>query len=347
MVIDSREWGPQRTGRPPVWASCMHCGARGDPAGLGFQRRGSYTYCLACGRSAISWETARLRFFLGTHEPSWLWRYPYSLFVSHRRLARLRGFQEAWMPWALDSGGFSELSLFGEWRTTPAAYIAAVRRYQAEIGRLVWAAPQDWMCEPSMLAETGLSVAEHQKRTVASLLELRELAPDLPFIPVLQGWTRDDYLRCVDLYDHAGVDLTAEGLVGLRSVCRRQATREAAELVAELAGLGLPLHGFGVKVSGLQVYGDLLASVDSMAWSYQARREQIRHPGCRHQSCNNCVRQAGLWLMFEVEPRIDPALFDLPQLYPKGRHAADRQHVQLGLPSGGSLAEAGAATAAV
>jgi O-acetyl-ADP-ribose deacetylase (regulator of RNase III) len=35
------------------------------------------------------------------------------------------------MPWALDSGGFTELSLHGRWKATPAAYVAAVRRYPA------------------------------------------------------------------------------------------------------------------------------------------------------------------------------------------------------------------------
>ena len=45
----------------------------------------------------------------------------------------------------------------------------------------------DWMCEPAMLARTGLTVAEHQAGTVANYLELRAAAPELPFIPVLQG----------------------------------------------------------------------------------------------------------------------------------------------------------------
>lgn len=39
-----------------------------------------------------------------------------------------------------------------------------------------------------MLARTGLTVREHQERTIANFLELRRIAPGLPFIPVLQGW---------------------------------------------------------------------------------------------------------------------------------------------------------------
>jgi hypothetical protein len=33
----------------------------------------------------------------------------------------------------------------------------------------------DWMCEPFMLAKTGLSVREHQQRTVTNYLNPRVL----------------------------------------------------------------------------------------------------------------------------------------------------------------------------
>ncbi|QFG09897.1 queuine tRNA-ribosyltransferase [Mycobacterium phage Geraldini] len=166
--------------------------------------------------------------YLGTHEPSWLRTAGVPLFVSHRRLSRLRTtLPQAAAPWALDSGGFSELSMFGGWRTTPEAYVAAVVRYDEQIGRLDWAAPQDWMCEPDMIAKTGLSVVEHQERTVRNYVRLRELWADAseaecPFMPVLQGYATEDYLRCMDMYGEAGVDLGAIELVGVGSVCRRQ-----------------------------------------------------------------------------------------------------------------------------
>ncbi len=131
-----------------------------------------------------------------------------------------------------------------------------------------------------MLARTGLTVADHQRRTVANLLQLRALWPaelgPCPFVPVLQGWTAADYERCVELYDAAGVDLAGEPIVGLGSVCRRQHTGEIEQLVHVLARLGVALHGFGVKTSGLTRYGHLLTSADSLAWSYAGRRV----PGC-------------------------------------------------------------------
>src|SRR5690606_3699977 len=174
--------------------------------------------------------------------------------------------------WALDSGGFTELAMHGRWTVSAAQYAAEARRFRDEIGRMEWAAPQDWMCEPWMLARTGLSVAEHQRRTVDNLLELRALAPDLPWVPVLQGWALGDYLRHVEMYDRASVDLRAEPLVGLGSVCRRQGMAEAERIVRALAGLGLRLHGFGVKLTGMRRFADALVSADSMAWSFDARR---------------------------------------------------------------------------
>lgn len=249
---------------------------------------------------------AQLAFYLGTHMPNWLAFAEVPLFVSHRRLAGRRSLPRAATGWALDSGGFSELSLYGEWLSTPREYAAAVHRYDAEIGQLNWAAPQDWMCEPIMLARTGLSVAEHQRRTVDNLLQLRDLwtaASDAPFMPVLQGWALDDYLRCADLYEQAGVDLTAEPVVGIGSVCRRQSTDEIATIVAALHRHLDPghdaennLHGFGVKTRGLHRYGHLLGSADSMAWSFDARRAAplAGHEG-DHKNCANCLPYALTW----------------------------------------------------
>lgn len=43
------------------------------------------------------------------------------------------------------------------------------------------------MCEPIMLHKTGLSIAEHQARTLSYYEELLQLAPKLPWVLVLQG----------------------------------------------------------------------------------------------------------------------------------------------------------------
>jgi hypothetical protein len=214
-------------------------------------------------------------FYLGAHHPNWLAKAGVPLFISHRRLQGYKTLPKAIEHWALDSGGFSEISQFGKWTTTPEQYVQAVKRYDQEIGHLGWAAPQDWMCEPDMLTKTGLTVREHQQRTVRNFLQLQQLwGDDSPFMPVLQGWTVDDYLHCMELYNIAGIDLESFPLVGVGSVCRRQATGEIGMIFQSiLKHQDLLIHGFGVKLRGLQDYGHLLNSADSMAWSYWARRD--------------------------------------------------------------------------
>lgn len=236
-------------------------------------------------------------FLLGTHQPGWLeWNDRVPLFVSDRRLRDRTRLPIAAGPWALDSGGFTELSTYGAWQTTPAEYATRVRRYQRRIGHLQWAAIQDWMVEPFVLAKTGLPVNVHQWRTIDSWYELHDLEPDMPWLPIVQGWTVTDYLRHVDYWRNAGVDLTEQPLVGVGSVCRRQGTDEAGAIFEALHAAGVTrLHGFGLKKTGLARYGHLLESADSMAWSFNARRKPPL-PGCiGHRNCANCPTFALQW----------------------------------------------------
>jgi hypothetical protein len=233
-------------------------------------------------------------FYLGAHHPAWLAQAGVPLFVSRRRLEDRKTLPRAVAPWALDSGGFTELAMHGMWTVTPRDYVARVRLYADEIGSLDFAAPQDWMCEPVMLAKTGLTVADHQQRTLDNYLELRALAPDLPFIPVLQGWAVYDYWRHVEQYAEAGVDLATLPRVGVGTVCRRQNTTVASLIFHSLAAEGLRLHGFGVKLTGLRDAGTCLVSADSMAWSFHATKEPPM-PGHSHKRCNNCLEFALDW----------------------------------------------------
>jgi hypothetical protein len=253
-------------------------------------------------------------FLLGTHQPGWLAKAGVPLFVSDRRLRVYKRLPRAAAPWGCDSGGFTELQKHGRWTVTPAEYVARLRRYRDEIGQLLWAAPQDWMCEPVIIgggvvagqrfAGTGLCVAEHQARTVDNYLQLRDLAPDLPIIPVVQGFTPAEYLACVQLYHHRGIDLSTAARVGVGSVCRRQGTATAGQIITALRRAGLTrLHLFGFKTLGLADHAALLTpadSVDSLAWSDTARKlRRPALPGCRaaarHANCANCLPYALHW----------------------------------------------------
>ncbi len=237
-----------------------------------------------------------MKFFLGTHEVSWLGRTDLPLFISRRRLAKQKTWHKARGPWALDSGGFTEIVKYGRWMTEPQQYADEVRLWQDEIGHMEFAAIQDWMCEPTMLAKTGLSIKAHQGLSLKSYLDLKELHPNGPWAPVLQGWAIDDYLDHAEQYSRAGVDLKLCSRVGVGSVCRRQDTFEIWELFAQLAPLGLKLHGFGLKQGFIQrAFTNAVASFDSMAWSAAARHRGKPIDGCTHRTCANCFRYAMQW----------------------------------------------------
>jgi hypothetical protein len=243
-------------------------------------------------------------FYLGAHHPNWLASAGVPLFVSRRSLVDYRTLPRASAPWALDSGGFTELQMHGRWTVAPETYAADVRRFAAGVGGMVFAAPQDWMCEPIVIAGgtagrvrfagTRLSVLEHQRRTVENFLELRRLAPDVPWMPVLQGWTPGEYFDCLELYADAGVDLRDEPIVGVGSVCRRQNAIRASLILSDLASEGLRLHAFGFKIQGLELAAQYIASADSTAWSLNARKHPPL-PGHTHSSCANCLEYALLW----------------------------------------------------
>ncbi|MFI9845061.1 hypothetical protein ACIHFD_49140 [Nonomuraea sp. NPDC051941] len=237
--------------------------------------------------------------FTGAPEACWLGRYRFPMLVSRNRLVRLkRKFPLAITPWILDSGGFTHLRMNGRWIVSAEQYADEVLKWQETIGGLVAAAPQDWMCEPDVLRLTGKTIREHQELTVANFLRLRELAPTIPWMPVLQGWTLGSYSTHLEMYAKAGVDLHLERRVGVGSICRRQNSVTIAVLLDILAQAGLRnLHGFGVKIRGLELSGDRLFSVDSAAWSYHASRENIRLPECDHAAadCRACPRYAEHW----------------------------------------------------
>lgn len=240
------------------------------------------------------------KFYLGTHQPDWLKKTTVPLFISRRRLARYKRAPKARGRWALDSGGFSELSLYGRWATSPEQYADEVQGWQTDVGRMDWAAVQDWMCEPQIRKQTGLGVEEHQRRTIQSYHQLVALAPHVPWTPVLQGWEPRDYEAHLAMYDTEGVDLRTLPLVGLGSICRRQGTDEIIGLIRTLRQAGLRLHGFGVKKQGLAKAQADLSSADSLAWSYAARRQptrEIGEPTCRdrHANCANCLLFALKW----------------------------------------------------
>lgn len=218
-----------------------------------------------------------MRFFTGLHQPSDA-RHFDAAFVS---VNRLRGRKSAFVvgDWIMDSGAFTEISTHGHYRHGVADYAAEIRRW-ARNGNLLAAVAQDWMCEPWIVAKTGLSVAEHQRLTIERYDDLlRDDVAGVYVMPVLQGYAPDDYVRHIGMYGHR---LAHGAWVGVGSICKRNGDPRAvaAVLVAvKRARPDLRIHGFGLKTTALAhpLVRSLLESADSMAWSFSARAER-RNP---------------------------------------------------------------------
>lgn len=271
------------------------------------------------GRAAIThWaakpNAAHCQFFVGSHNASWIYSQQLGwehipIFVARQRMPKAKR-EPAVRDWALDSGAFTELQMHGHWRMGAEEYAHLVLDYSERIGRLVWAAPQDWMCEDAVISGgrfggiefvgTGLSVKEHQEKTVQNYLDLRAL--NAPVIPVLQGYTEDEYHHCIDLYESAGVDLPAQKVVGVGSVCRRKNLPEARRILRSIANRKIAPHGFGLAREAVEALRDVLASADSLAWSLAARHSP---PSCDRgvKNCANCWHAARDWWRLVSEPR--------------------------------------------
>jgi len=211
-------------------------------------------------------------FFVGLHHP----------FDAHRfercmiSLNALRGRKSDFYPrqWILDSAAFTEISKHGKHRTTVDEHADLIKRWR-RCGFLCAAVCQDWMCEPFILNITGLSVEEHQRRTTANYVALRDRIQATYIMPVLQGYWPDEYVAHID---HYGDSLQSAAWCGVGSVCKRNARIEDIEHVLMAIKTHRPdlrLHGFGLKQTALRssIVRDCLASSDSMAWSLAARNE--------------------------------------------------------------------------
>jgi hypothetical protein len=212
-------------------------------------------------------------FYIGLHHPNDAAQFPQACLSIN--VLRRRKKQIACEAVLVDSGAFTELATYGRYRHEPSEYAEELRRLmRADVVNIEAAVSQDFMCEPFMLAKTGLTVADHQRLTIERYDALVAESLPFPIMPVLQGYRPEEYAAHIQAY---GDRLKPGMWVGVGSVCKRNGNPEAVLAVLwaiHVVRPDLRLHGFGVKQTSLEHHGirSLLYSADSMAWSFAARK---------------------------------------------------------------------------
>lgn len=224
---------------------------------------------------------ALVQFYVGLHQPSDARRFESACISINRLRGRKKPLGDVRV--LVDSGAFTELEQHGAYRHEVDEYAQELHRlHTSGVVRIAAAVAQDYMCEDFMLAKTGLTIPDHQRLTIERYDDLVKALDRLfggrcpfPVLPVLQGYSPADYVRHLVAY---GDRLKPGMWTGVGSVCKRNGSPELIVAVLEAIKQRRPdlqLHGFGVKLTSLAHHAvcRLLATADSLAWSYSARKQ--------------------------------------------------------------------------
>lgn len=177
----------------------------------------------------------------------------------------------------VDCGGFSSSFKHGGYTNSDEDYLEYVQRIKPDYFAL-----RDYPCEQQLLIEHNWTVQDQQEKTLENHLKLLDLIRDYDLndstpVPVIQGWTIEDYLHCIDTYKENNL---IKPYMAIGSVCRRNATKDIIKVILAVKNelKNVKLHGFGVKKTVLKDKAtfEALYSVDSGAWDYEARWKKLR-----------------------------------------------------------------------
>ena len=218
---------------------------------------------------------------------------------------------------ALDSAGFVAMHLYGGYRWTVEQYVEL-----AGLWGWTWWSAMDLACEPELAGDQA-AINDRIWGTAYNLAYCRKVARTwreagadwlTDPMPIVQGWTADDYERCVDLFDDV-LDGEWPEMIGVGSVCRRH-LHGPAGLLTILGRLDavLPphvkLHLFGVKSQALAALANhpRVVSVDSLAWDEGARRD-ARQRGASNTIANKRRHMADWYA--KQSPAVNPPQLSL------------------------------------
>lgn len=200
------------------------------------------------------------------------WKQAKSRFAIHRPPA------DHVSGWCLDSGGFTAAARWGKYPWTPLEYAEFARTMSREIP-LDFVAIMDYACEPNVDRSILATNRDRIKATIRNETACREAAPDLPWLPVLQGDSLEERAYDLELRDKLGMLPT--DYAGIGSLCKRGI--KSARKTIKFYNDHLPnvrFHGFGLHIQALDDDASFAAvrSWDSYSWNWARGQKELNRP---------------------------------------------------------------------
>lgn len=177
----------------------------------------------------------------------------------------------------LDSAGFVAMSVHG-------GHLWSCESYVLDLATspVVKSFSSMDLCVEPELASDAHAVRERISKTIRLNRECSRLAREAgihhKLMPVVQGWTADQYVRC---FDEISGCVAPGATIGIGSMCRRDTNGpDGAIAILERLDAHVPadvtFHLFGIKNQAAEaaasIFGARIASIDSQAYGVRARR---------------------------------------------------------------------------
>ena len=168
----------------------------------------------------------------------------------------------------IDSGGFSFFKKWGEYPFDLETYLSFIYNLKEQYP-LELCAVMDYPCEIEANRTKLKTNKDRIEATVRNAVECIDADPNLPWIPVIQGFSLEEYLHCVDLYEQVGIRLD---YIAVGSVCARKGNLHSIRRILTKIRdrTKARLHSFGLSLTYLkdsQIHNAVYSS-DSAAWNW-------------------------------------------------------------------------------
>ena len=172
----------------------------------------------------------------------------------------------------VDSGGFTLFKKNGEYPFSLHEYCKFVysldEQYPLEL-----VATLDYPCEIDVKRTKYKTNKQRIEATVQNAVWCIDYDNTLPWIPVLQGFTYEEYEYCYNLYLERGINMD---YLAIGSICSRKGNHLAIRnLLTKIHALtNTKLHAFGLSLTYLRdpTIANILYSSDSSAWNWGVAR---------------------------------------------------------------------------